>query len=710
MIVKTIQRNVVESHDFKSEIATIDASEMRYISSLLRNNYSDTILATVRETFANAIDANKAANSETPVRLIAPTRLSPTFLVRDFGAGLSESDLFGLYTKYGRSTKRENNTAIGGFGIGRFAPLSYTDSFTVSSFHNGTKIVISVYVDEHGDTRFTKLDESVSTERNGVEISVAVKADDISAFENRIARILYFCEEKFHAITAKIEKPEWIIKGKNWGVIKDSRYVGGDGSVVMGGISYPLNIDTLRQHPISNTAIFKNFSRSYVNQNFVFFFPVGSVSLHHSREALEYNANTKNYIAKAIESLGQDVTAEVQKELANLNDSKDFFAKLWEIGQHNTVNSLCADSEFNFTPKNGKIISVKNEEVEFETVFRLTDRTKNLKRCKRNGENYKLSPSEFYSGAANHFGVSFLLVDDGVRNISGRAYYLLINNPNSTVYVLSEADAKKKFLIDHTTFGSIHYASKITPITKKTSDFGNVRKVFDNSIYCNTFAEKIAEPTSEYYYLKLVTNDAFKAKNGRNFHVHFGEHNIDSYQIRQLQNFIRSSFKINIPMIYGVVDETQISDKAICLSEFFFEKFNPMFEKIKSVAEANHTASFYTQSLSTNQLDQLNLPETHIISQYLKKCEVADSIFNDNNCSKEEYNKFQSQCPEFLTNNFKSNFPKEKVDEILKEALTIKHKYPMLFCVLENRYVYRLDDSAVTMFSNYIELVDKSQS
>jgi HSP90 family molecular chaperone len=150
MIVKSIQKNVVESHDFKSEIATIDASEMRYISSLLRNNYSDTILATVRETWANAVDANAAAKSSTPIKISFPTVLAPTYSVRDFGTGLSEQELFGLYTKYGRSSKRGDNSAIGGFGIGRFSPLSYTDSFTVVSCKDGEKIIISVYVDARG--------------------------------------------------------------------------------------------------------------------------------------------------------------------------------------------------------------------------------------------------------------------------------------------------------------------------------------------------------------------------------------------------------------------------------------------------------------------------------------------------------------------------------------------------------------------------------
>ena len=225
--------------------------------------------------------------------------------------------------------------------------LFRSDSFTVSSFHNGAKIVISVYVDEHGDTRFTKLDESATTEPNGVEISVAVKADDIKAFAFRITKVLFFCEEQYNAVSAEVEKPNWIFKGKNWGVIDNTKYNDGDGMVVMGGLCYPLNLEALRQHPIAATSIFKNFSRSYVNQNFVFLFPVGSVSLHHSRESLEYNVQTKNYIAKAIESLEQDVKVEIQKELNKLNNSNDFFTKLQTIRHHNTVDSLCNDSVFN---------------------------------------------------------------------------------------------------------------------------------------------------------------------------------------------------------------------------------------------------------------------------------------------------------------------------------------------------------------------------
>ena len=62
MQISVAEKIVATSHEFPSTICTVDAEDMRYIASLLRNNYSNTILATIRETYANAVDANKENN------------------------------------------------------------------------------------------------------------------------------------------------------------------------------------------------------------------------------------------------------------------------------------------------------------------------------------------------------------------------------------------------------------------------------------------------------------------------------------------------------------------------------------------------------------------------------------------------------------------------------------------------------------------------
>src|SRR6056300_1652997 len=184
MIITQEKNKVVSSHDFESVNCTIDAEDMRYVASLLRNNYSNTRLAVVREISANALDANAEAGVTRPIEVKLPTNMNPTFAVRDFGGGLSQEDVFGLYSKYGKSTKRESNNYIGAFGIGKFAPLSYGENFTCVSYHGGLKISYNIFVDENDDTKITKLFEEPSDEPTGLSIEVAVSEEDRDEFRN----------------------------------------------------------------------------------------------------------------------------------------------------------------------------------------------------------------------------------------------------------------------------------------------------------------------------------------------------------------------------------------------------------------------------------------------------------------------------------------------------------------------------------------------
>ena len=159
IITQEKTKRVVSSHDFDSVNCTIDAEDMRYVASLLRNNYSNPPLAVVREISANALDANKEANATRKVEITLPSKFNPNFCVRDFGSGLSKEDIFGLYSKYGKSTKRNSNSYIGAFGIGKFAPLSYGNNFTCVSFHNGTKTSYNVFVNEDDDTKIVVIQE-----------------------------------------------------------------------------------------------------------------------------------------------------------------------------------------------------------------------------------------------------------------------------------------------------------------------------------------------------------------------------------------------------------------------------------------------------------------------------------------------------------------------------------------------------------------------
>ena len=324
MKILVADRIVATSHDFPTVNCSIDAEDMRYISSLLRNNYSNTILATIRETYANAVDANKENNlSPELIEVKSPNSIDQTFSVRDYGCGLSRDQIFNLYSKFGKSTKRGSDLSIGGFGIGRFAPLSYKDSFTVSSYYNGIKSIYSLYISEENDTKIDEVFSEPTSKANGICISVGVAKNDLTKFNEEMSSFFSNFEilPKFLNIQNHIIKPEIVIFGVDWQIRKSfnghSNYAVGDQGIVMGGIYYPINPELVD---------FKNdddYAWTIYLNKLVFIADIGSVSLHHSRETLEYNKTTKAYLKSRYQAFCKEFTDSIKNKIAQFDCLRD---------------------------------------------------------------------------------------------------------------------------------------------------------------------------------------------------------------------------------------------------------------------------------------------------------------------------------------------------------------------------------------------------
>lgn len=359
MKILVADRIVATSHDFPTVNCTIDPEDMRYISSLLRNNYSNTILATIRETYANAVDANKDNNlSPESIEIKCPTSFDPTYSVRDFGSGLSRDQIFNLYSKFGKSTKRGSDSSIGGFGIGRFAPLSYKDSFTVTSYYNGTKTIYSIYISEDNDTKIDQIFEEATIEKNGISISVAVTVADVVKFNYEIANFFGNFEvlPNFLNIQTQIIKAEIVTYGKDWQLRKTpngySNYMVGEHGIIMGGIFYPINPELV---DISNNSSYA--WTKYLNK-LVFIADIGSVSLHHSRESLEYNKTTKNYLKSRYKDFCEEFTQSIKNKFAQfdcLRDAMSYYTEIKNSFPRSAFDNLEAQGVFIF--KDHKIIA-----------------------------------------------------------------------------------------------------------------------------------------------------------------------------------------------------------------------------------------------------------------------------------------------------------------------------------------------------------------
>lgn len=342
IITQDKQKQVVQSHDFDSVNCTIDAEDMRYVASLLRNNYSNPILAVVREISANALDANTEANASRNIEMTLPSSLNPRFIVRDFGDGLSKEDVFGLYSKYGKSTKRSSNNYIGAFGIGKFAPLSYGDNFTCVSRHNGIKSVYNVFVNEDDDTKIVELGEGVPcNEPSGMSIEVAVADSDVDTFREVVKSFFRFFKKeelpKFIGVGDDeefIQPYEIVMKNDSWFIIVQKRNgysynrYHHEAHALMGRVSYPLKSDSIN---FSAYLTEDQKQKGYVNQlqslisqdNLYIRFDIGQLKLHHSRESIEYNKATQKEIVTTLLEVREQIGEIAKEKLSNAEDIWD---------------------------------------------------------------------------------------------------------------------------------------------------------------------------------------------------------------------------------------------------------------------------------------------------------------------------------------------------------------------------------------------------
>ena len=349
IVTQESNKRVVQSHDFDSVNCTIDAEDMRYVASLLRNNYSNPPLAVVREITANGLDANLEAGSSRQVEVTIPSKLNPHFVVRDFGGGLSQEDVFGLYSKYGKSTKRESNNYIGAFGIGKFAPLSYGNNFTVVSYHGGTKTSYNVFVNEDDDTKIVKLHEEPSQEPTGLSVEVAIADGDVRTFRNVIKQFFQFFPEnelpKFVGLGEDEEffaKHKKLMEGDNWFVVefaRDDNYYNNSrysAKVLMGRVAYEIdvnaiNFDEFCEHDTRYDCEAYRLEQLARQAGLHIHLPIGSVKLHHSREALEYNKSTQKALITAFREVlvdAEKIAKEKLKDAEDLWDAKLLYAQV----------------------------------------------------------------------------------------------------------------------------------------------------------------------------------------------------------------------------------------------------------------------------------------------------------------------------------------------------------------------------------------------
>ena len=321
MIQKQTIINTVSSGTEREGQFGMRAEDMPGIFKILRSAiYSDKPLTVLREYFANSLDSHeKAGNSDQPIEITMPTVFSMDLKIRDFGLGLSEDDVYNVFTQYGYSTKKQSKTSIGCLGIGSKSAFCYTDNFTVISFFNGIKSTYLCYLDNSGLGKINTLTNEPTDSPNGLEIVVPIKQNDIKSFIevakklfiwSKVKPIIYGNEELSNYL--KNYQMDVVKESYNWRLYKlpYSSYSNNDIICLMGNIPYPINLNHFDRFNKKHAFFMKN------GVGVVLEVELGAVSFSANRETLEYDSDTIAYLHKSLEDVYDEMVEEFNKALA----------------------------------------------------------------------------------------------------------------------------------------------------------------------------------------------------------------------------------------------------------------------------------------------------------------------------------------------------------------------------------------------------------
>ena len=304
----------------------ISEQDSAHILNILRSKlYTNKPLAVVREYSTNAWDEhNKLGFPERSIEVTIPSVINPIFSVRDFGNGLDETVIREIYTKYGRSTKRDTNEAVGCLGLGCKAAFGYSDSFTIVSIYNYMEIRLkdtyTAYIDETKIGRIAKMNSEETEEETGIMIVVPVKLNDIDLFVKGIQSTFRYWNIKPIILGGKIEWAEEkkYFEGSNWWLADNPGGPDNQGYIIMGQVPYPLDANALNlQEPKLLSIANCHQLRIVVD--------IGSVSIAANREGLEYDEHTKRQIKRILTKIYAEIGEAVQKTIdmqSSLIDAK----------------------------------------------------------------------------------------------------------------------------------------------------------------------------------------------------------------------------------------------------------------------------------------------------------------------------------------------------------------------------------------------------
>lgn len=292
---------------------------------LLDGLYTHKIRAVVRELWTNAFDSHIEAGIEAvPFDVHLPTRLAPTFKVRDYGVSMDHQTVMELYTTVFGSTKDTADVAVGAFGLGSKSPFAYTGSFTVIARLDGRKRTYLASMGANGVPSITLMSDVESDEAQGIEVTLPVNPLDINEFHEEARNVALGFDPRPNIDGAEISTPDptYVADDRSWAIYRSDDMPGRQGVYVRQGcVIYP--VDDNQVSNILGQVVQRYYGAVVLNV------PIGTVSITPSRESIQLDAETKANLFDAAKAAAEGIQAMVDAETDALPNLRTAIEWAW---------------------------------------------------------------------------------------------------------------------------------------------------------------------------------------------------------------------------------------------------------------------------------------------------------------------------------------------------------------------------------------------
>lgn len=324
--------------------------DVRVIIDILRSKmYSDSITTVVQEISSNARDANReVGNGHTPIEINSPSQDDLIFSVKDFGPGITPDRMENVFLAYGSSTKRDDNTLTGGFGLGAKSPFAYTDQFIIitTTKENGitTKREYIAFIDDSRIGSMSQISEKVVDEPTGTTIKISVNITDIYKFRQAIDKVCKYWDpipvvmSKTSFAFDSIKRTHENYSGDDWFFAEHSNKI----IALLDGIPYPIKVEKLSDIP--NTLLLGIDKIGLVVK-----FKTGDLMITANREEIDYQKDTRTFLAEKLTAISNHINEKIQDEI---NSCKRYVEATLLLNSKHSLNPI-------ITPKKWKNATVK---------------------------------------------------------------------------------------------------------------------------------------------------------------------------------------------------------------------------------------------------------------------------------------------------------------------------------------------------------------